>query len=148
MIKWSSSLLIIALIALAGTAGLHTTVYACKYTGDLLKVSTFWGIETNSSRSEGYARWLKDEFGITLAPDYVHFLDFHPWRPAASTPPGNWPWLRSAKRIYDEHPSLRQHVARLLQQLAAKNPPLIEEAEGEALDALLRKADEPVSNGD
>lgn len=101
-----------------------------------------WGLPIWVSKHGGYRPWLENEIGLHLASDYVDYLDCHLLFPRASTPPGNWLALRSAKQIYDDHPAARDHVRKVLLRLESRVPPLLNSSDHYALEAFPREAEQ------
>jgi len=66
-----------------------------------------------------------EDLGVNLNPDFTDYLDFNVSDDVASTPPGNWLFLRSIKRTYDDYPSTRKEIQTILLRLNKRNPPFL-----------------------
>ena len=102
--------------------GLRIDLDYCRNTGANERTLRLWGIPLRQSSSPGYRPWL-EEMNVHLQPDFVDYLNYPPLVSIKSTPPGNWIYLHSAKRIYDNYPASRKAVTSLLRSVATRQPP-------------------------
>jgi hypothetical protein len=109
--KWI--LFVLPILLIVGV-GIRTDIDYCQYTGSSIHSTRLWGLTLSKRESDGYRSWLKDEIGLELETDFVDFLNFHPLRAVASTPPGNWLTLSRARQIHDDYPSTRDQVKKIL----------------------------------
>jgi hypothetical protein len=85
---------------------------------------------------------LEDEIGIKLGTDFTHYQRFHPLFPTASTPPGNWLFLRRAKEVYDEWPSGRDEIKSLIRSKEGIEKPMFGGRESHRINEIQKRAEQ------
>jgi hypothetical protein len=118
--------LICIFVAVAGTT---VEVDYCLYTAANITRVRILGVPVYVSHDDGFRTWLENDVGVHLGSNFVNYVRFHPLFAYASTPPGNWLMLRSAKTMYDKHPEARSVIQELLKKVELRHPPRLGERE-------------------